>query len=131
MAAAAKEATGEEGDEEFESASETDWDMRDEGPTTVAELEHLRLTSTGQKGAGADEAAPAGRLRDSDPGEGGFDAEDMSKEVGKSSNGMFSKMSGLLGFIGTAAPPPEVVSGTVVARLEGSWLSHVDFDGTR
>jgi hypothetical protein len=106
-----------EGDDEFESASETEWDMRD-----GASLDEK------------DEKEPVSLDKLILEGESGRSQVPITADEDRPSknSGVFSKMSGMLGLSsGTSAPVAQEQSGTVVSTLEGSWLSHLDFDEKR
>ncbi|KAG1666917.1 hypothetical protein FOA52_005977 [Chlamydomonas sp. UWO 241] len=139
--------TIQEGDEEFESASETEWDMRDgaspdekeheppvplEKPSLGRHSEQAHEGSSSAHGrsrrhSGAHSGAPSGASTPPLVPPAAADDERPSKN-----GGVFSKMSGILGLSsGTSAPLAQEQSGTVLATLEGSWLSHLDFDGKR
>mmetsp|Transcript_26558 Transcript_26558/g.78885 ORF Transcript_26558/g.78885 Transcript_26558/m.78885 type:complete len:479 (-) Transcript_26558:1654-3090(-) len=114
-------------EDEFESASETDWDMRDDDHEPRHEDEAVmdKLSIHEKRSGNVDDMLLA------TPSETHMPSLQRTSDTGGSGkSGMFSKMFGLASG-GTAAPVAEVQSGTVVSTLEGSWLSHLDWDGKR
>mmetsp|Transcript_35594 Transcript_35594/g.79082 ORF Transcript_35594/g.79082 Transcript_35594/m.79082 type:complete len:531 (+) Transcript_35594:289-1881(+) len=146
-----------EGTDEFESASETEWDTREAGAAGIdpvgllaAQLEGStqqekrtsatdgRLNTQASKSfnhtAGTPLSTPADATPKSSPipSSSGAAAGDWPQQDSKSTSFSFGKMLGfssastILG--GSADEPPP---GPLLSSLEGSWLSHVDFDGQR
>lgn len=150
-----------EGSDAFESASETDWDLREQ------EQDGLGLPPPPSSSGGGNEPSSLGATADGDatvsmvagssvaaaldltsvdsgplqadvppvarqPSEGGANSSQTNK-----SGSLFSGFSKVLGFSSASSSNAglvigeEQVSGTLIANIEGSWLSHINIAGTR
>ena len=110
----------------YESASETDWDLREE-----LEGDHpLGLPSSGSPPTGSSPPSHSGALSKPPvvPNSGGG---------GGSSSGSGGSMLSRIGLsallVGNPSSSDKVdePAGVVMSRIQGSWLSNLDFDGKR
>lgn len=124
-------------DEDFESASETDWDMRDEGPSVSDGPSGCR-----DQHGGSNESLPGSRSFPSlsstanngdklPPASTSSPSEIVTKHATTGSS-MFGKFFGYPSS-DMASPKGDEQQplGKVVSRFRGSWLSYLDFDGVR
>lgn len=128
-------------DEDFESASETDWDMRDDGPAAGdapgacpeqqgGSNQGLPTTRSfpslgAAAGGGADKGLPPVASTSSS-------SAIVAKQTPSTGASMFGKFFGYAGADVTSPKADEQQPlGKVVSRFRGSWLSYLDFDGVR
>jgi hypothetical protein len=107
----------------FESASETDWEDRGQEPGAAFDAGALLACLEPDAGtAFPDSSADHKPL-------GGSGVVTIEKE----SVSLFSRMGGMLGMSNSlpASSHGDECSGRVLSRIEGSWLSNLDFDGRR
>ena len=124
-------------DEDFESASETDWDMRDEGPSVGDGSSACR-----DQHGGSNESLPGLRSFPSlsstaNNGDKLLPASTPSPSVtvtkhATTGSSIFGKFFGYPSS-DMASPKGDEQQplGKVVSRFRGSWLSYLDFDGVR
>ena len=151
----------EAGSDDFESASETDWELRP--PTDVQDLDlpgglpdsRLEAGGPGRPSSGKRGSADGGGKRDAGPSSRDWDSkkdgggascgrevEAGRKEVpqlkgggaaqsSKGGGGLISGLSKIISNLTGDAPPSTESVLPVLARVQGSWLSHIDINGRR
>ena len=140
-------------DEDFESASETDWELRQinedddhlcpplgECPPSPPNLLLGGGAGVTPSGSSPPDSYPPSPRQSDHSGGPATSSSKQQQQQGGSGGSVLSRMgfSGMLGFNNNGGGSSQAslnrgddASGVVISRIEGSWLSHLDFDGKR
>lgn len=125
-------------DEEYESASETDWDQREDPPMDDPPSHTGSGEANSRTGSGQNVVTSAQHQHAEQPPASAGPVSELTlqpepEKLSRSSGSVFGKFFGSNSSQSTLGSKPEdqELPGRVVSRLQGSWLSHLDFDGVR